>query len=414
MRNAMSVAIGHPTGNPNAFNAALAYWENEVLEAFCLPWLPAGALLSVLRIVPGIHSLVDRLERRTFEPLRKAPLRQDRLRECCRLASRWLSPGRETERRCSAEVSIWIERTLCATIAGERVRAVHVYEDCVGKVFEVAKTLGRARILEMPTCHAAYKQRVNSVIAQSYREWLPDNGQQGFSAERIQQKRAEIAGADLVMVASEFAAATIREEHPEVKFGFAPYGVDLHFWRPRKAATDCKSPLRVVFVGQVTPAKGVPHLIEAWRRADLFDAELCLVGNWGLSESAAAFFPKNVTWKGARGPREVRDEYQRADLMVFPSYYEGFGLVILEAMACGLPVICSRSTAGPELLTDACGWLYEPGDVDRLADLLQRAVADRERLQAMGRKARERAEEFSWSAYRQRLFTATSSYCHHN
>jgi glycosyltransferase involved in cell wall biosynthesis len=410
----MSVAIGHPTGNPNAFNAALAYLENEMLEAFCVPWLPSGALLSLLEVIPGIHSFVDRLERRTFEPLRKAPLRQDRIREFCRLASRFLKPSRETERRCSAEVSQWIEQALCAAIVGERVRAVHVYEDCVGKVFEVAKSLGRARILEMPTCDATYKQHVNGMIAQSYREWLPDNGQQSISVERINQKRAEIAEADLVLVASEFAGATIREQHPEVKLGFAPYGVDLDFWRPRKLATDCKGPLRVVFVGQVSPAKGVPDLIKAWERARLSDAELCLVGNWGLSEKAAAFFPKNVTWKGARGPREVRDEYQRADLMVFPSYYEGFGLVILEAMACGLPIICSCSTAGPELLTDMCGWLYEPGDVDRLADLLQGALTDRERLKTMGKKARERAKEFSWSAYRRRLLTATSPYCHHN
>jgi glycosyltransferase involved in cell wall biosynthesis len=348
--------------------------------------------------------LVDRLERRTFEPLSKAPLRQDRIREGWRLASRWLKPGRETERRCSAEVSEWIEQALCATIVGERVRAVHVYEDCVGKVFEVAKKFGRARILEMPTCHAVYKQTVNGMIAESYREWLPDNGQQRISVERLNQKRAEIAEADLVLVASEFAAATIREQHPGVKLGFAPYGVDFDFWTPRKLATDYQGPLRVVFVGQVTPAKGVPYLIEAWKRASLGDAELCLIGNWGLSENAAAFFPKNVTWKGARGPREVRDEYQRADLMVFPSCYEGFGLVILEAMACGLPLICSRSTAGPELLTDACGWLYEPSDVDCLTDLLQQAAADRERLKTMGEKARERAEEFSWSALPAKAF----------
>lgn len=402
----MSVVIGHPTSNPNSLQAALAYWEAGTLDRFCVPWLPNRATPAVLGRVPGLARLAERLSRRVFEPLVGAPLRQGRIGEWSRLAQRCLRPGPETERRCYAQAVSWLGTAMSEALESPGVTAVHAFEDCASTVFAAAARRGRRRILEMPTCHAAHKKRVHERITRESPEWLPGNWERMLSKEKLAAKDAEIAAADLLLVACEFAAATIRECHPKAAFGFAPYGVDADFWTPgERHASD--GPLRVVFVGHVAPAKGVPTLLEAWRRAQLGDAELRLAGYWSLSDAAHALFPPGARWLGPLGPARVREEYQRADLFVFPSWYEGFGLVILEAMACGLPVLCSRSSAGPDLLTPECGWLHDAGDVEVLTALLREAASDRDRLRAMGRAARERALEFGWPQYRARLLAAT-------
>jgi glycosyltransferase involved in cell wall biosynthesis len=97
-------------------------------------------------------------------------------------------------------------------------------------------------------------------------------------------------------------------------------------------------------------------------------------------------------------------------VFVFPSFFEGFGLVLLEAMACGLPAIASTATAGTDVLTEASGRLLHPGDQDALVDALQWFDKNRSLLSAMGRAARKRAEECTWDRYRCAVTDATGAF----
>ena len=101
--------------------------------------------------------------------------------------------------------------------------------------------------------------------------------------------------------------------------------------------------------------------------------------------------------------------YASADLFVLPSETETLGLVLLEAMACGLPTIASEATAGPDVLTDSCGRLLPTGDLDALVDALRWFGQNRDRLPAMGRAARERARQCTWERYRRAVIEATAS-----
>ena len=130
--------------------------------------------------------------------------------------------------------------------------------------------------------------------------------------------------------------------------GRCPYGVDLEFW---KAGLDCRGrgPLRFIYAGQMSLRKGIPLLLEAWEKADMRDAELELVGLWQLAETRLKSLPRGVTHWGPCSPEALRARFCAADVFVFPSFFEGFGLVLLEAMACGLPAIASEATAGPDI-----------------------------------------------------------------
>lgn len=91
---------------------------------------------------------------------------------------------------------------------------------------------------------------------------------------------------------------------------------------------------------------------------------------------------------------------RRSDVFVFPSLFEGFGLVILEAMAQGLPVITTPHTAGPDLIADGVdGFIVPIRDAPAIAARLDSLHRDRDRLAAMGAAARAKAFSFTWTAY---------------
>ena len=101
---------------------------------------------------------------------------------------------------------------------------------------------------------------------------------------------------------------------------------------------------------------------------------------------------------------------ERLDVLGFPSLFEGFGLVILEAMSRGLPVITTAHTAGPDLIQDGVdGYLVPIRSAAVIAEKLETLHRDRARLAAMREAARATAREWAWAAYRRRLVTQLQS-----
>jgi alpha-maltose-1-phosphate synthase len=147
---------------------------------------------------------------------------------------------------------------------------------------------------------------------------------------------------------------------------------------------------------------------EAWAKAELRDAELTLVGPWILADSKRRSLPPGIKWVLPCSSRALRDRYRESDVFVFPSFAEGFGLVLLEAMACGLPAIASEASVGPEIVTAGCGFTYPPGDLDQLVELLRWFGRHRDELPALGREARAQAARSKWSNYRSLVTAAVS------
>ena len=156
--------------------------------------------------------------------------------------------------------------------------------------------------------------------------------------------------------------------------------------------------------------KGIPNLVEAWGKAALQDAHLELVGMWGLAESRLKALPANITWRPPCSPEKLRARYHAADVFVFPSFADPFGLVLVEAMACGLPAIASAATAGPDIINKESGSVIPAGDLDALVESLRWFAAHRDRLPKMGVAARCQAEIFTWDNYRNSLTEAVRPY----
>jgi starch synthase len=400
----MSILFGHPSGNPNSYHAALAHYEAGRLEAFCVPWMPSAKTLRMLDRIKPLRSMTQRLSRRYFPRLAAAPKVQGRAGELRRLLIRALGRGDD---RLSNEANDWLMRTMTRECRRSNVTAVHAYEDCSLWQFVEAKRLGKACIYDMPTCYYPAWERTQTALAKKYADWLPAGGLKSSRYVRPEQKRQEMNLADIVLVPSSFAEKTIREYHPNKNVARAPYGVDTKFWTPA-AQTQPSQLLRFIYAGQLSLRKGTPQLIEAWKFAALRDAELELVGPWQLSDGSLKTLPPNIICQQPCAPEALRRRYQTADVFVFPSFFEGFGLVLTEALACGLPAICSESTAGPDIMLEECGRVIPTGNSEALIESLRWFSHNRHRLPELSRAARVNAERCTWEQYRQRVTEAVA------
>ncbi|HIE11453.1 MAG TPA: glycosyltransferase family 1 protein [Kiritimatiellae bacterium] len=163
-----------------------------------------------------------------------------------------------------------------------------------------------------------------------------------------------------------------------------------------------KYPL-VLFVGRRDPYKNLPMLIDAFARLrrTIPQARLEVIGppdpRYPEAEQSAARLRLGsaVTWRGYVPPEEMIRAYQRAHAVVLPSRYEGFGLPVLEAMACGCPVVCSRAGSLPEVAADAALYV-DPPTPEALARAMERILTAPSLSRMLARKGISRARQFSW------------------
>lgn len=210
--------------------------------------------------------------------------------------------------------------------------------------------------------------------------------------------------ADRCLVSCSYTKRTLIENGVDAaKVRVVPYGVDTDVFHPAACPPD--SPFRVLFVGQLTHKKGLAYLLEAWRRLGLKDAELVLVGRGRSDAEILALYEGHYTLRGPVNDRdELRTLYQSSHVCCVPSLSEGFGLVYLESLACGTPIIASRNSGAPDVITDGQeGFIVGIRDVDALMQRLLWCYEHRGALADMRERARTTAERFTWPAFRRAL-----------
>ncbi|MCC6212794.1 MAG: glycosyltransferase family 4 protein [Burkholderiales bacterium] len=323
------------------------------------------------------------------------------------MARRILSTG-ASNAGLAQEANEWLMRILRRECRRSSVTAVHAYEDCSLWAFEEARRLGKACIYDLPIAYHEAWREIHATLWTRFADWLPAGAMNDEGTVTLRHKRREMELADIVLVPCSFVRRTV-ERRFDKPVAVAGFGVDVDFWRP----SDFRPPgteLRFIYAGQCSLRKGIPVLLEAWHAAALEDATLSLVGPWRLAESRRGALPPGVTLTGAVSLERLREYYQSADVFVFPSFFEGFGLVILEAMACGLPVITTDATAGPDVVDVSCGRIDAPGDLDALVESLRWFSAERDRIPSMKKAARKRAEGCGWEAYRRQVSAAVGRF----
>ncbi len=219
--------------------------------------------------------------------------------------------------------------------------------------------------------------------------------------ERRAVRRSQAAA----LIASSQATADEFITHyrvPPERVTVVPLGIDTEFFRPLpQAATALRRELGlaagervVLYVGFSTPRKGLETLAEALPQLGS-DVRLLMVGQWekGYREKVMRALGRHrdrVLELGYVPDADLPPLYALADLFVFPSLLEGFGLPPVEAMACGVPVVASAVGSLPEVVADA-GLLVPPHDADALAGAIQSLLDDDALRRGLGERGRQRA-----------------------
>ncbi len=410
-RSDRRVLLVHPTGNAFVRQTAGALEQAGMLAGFhtTIAWRP-GSVID--RLLP--RGLRAELARRSYPGIAPALIHVHPWREMIRLGAmrrHWQGLVRDETGRFSFDaISRALERQVAAAVrSGEPMAGVYAYDTCAQDIFVAAKECGARCLYDLPIGHYRVWQRMIEEERELQPEWAPTLAGLNDSAAKRARKDREIELADSILVASAFTAQTLKSFPGTISAGIfrIPYGAPA-VGEPRQP-TRREDPLRVLFVGQLGQRKGLGYLVEAMDRLQV-PAMLTLLGRPVATPPAMQKALERSRWLESAPHARVLELMREHDVLVFPSLFEGFGLVILEAMAQGTVVIATPHTAAPDLFEDGVdGFIIPIRSADAIADRITRLAEDRDLLARMSEAARQTAARCTWDEYRRKIVEAVTA-----
>src|SRR5258708_38423 len=283
------------------------------------------------------------------------------------------------------------DRAVARHLARCRPAAIIGYDTACLKTFQACQSVGAVRILDQVIGHIAVGAPLLEEEQRLHPEWadsIPLH-QVRYTIERC---LSEARQADAVLAPSDYVRDTLVQVGVQPsKILLLPYGVDVERFRP--AAPKESTVFRVLFIGQLSQRKGIKYLLEAWKRLQLPNAELVIVGN--LCGKGQGLIPYRGLFQHLPSVpyAELHSYYHRADVFVFPSLHEGAALTVYEAMACGLPIITTYNSGSP-VRDGQEGFIVPIRDIDAIAQRIRQLYVNRSLGRQMGERARTRVEQF--------------------
>jgi starch synthase len=283
------------------------------------------------------------------------------------------------------------------------LRVVYAYEDAALLTFQAAKALDVLRIYDLPIGYWRVAQQMFEAERDFQPEWACTLTGLGDSADKLARKDQELELADAVVVPSQFVRSTLLHQNAtRAQIHVVPFGSPPA--RPRLAQPEAAGPLRVLYVGSLGQRKGLSYALAAVEALG-DEARLTLIGR----PTSAECRPLNAAlerhrWIPSLPHPQILEQMRQHDVLLLPSLFEGFALVISEALSQGLPVIATPNSGATECVRDGMeGFLVPIRDSQAIAARLQQLAADRELLAAMKLACLWRAEELSWARYEEGL-----------
>ncbi|MDT4966823.1 MAG: hypothetical protein QOJ64_1560 [Acidobacteriota bacterium] len=393
-----SVTVSHPHGNPNSYHAAKAFADTGLLNIFERGFVTGRFASKALADLPQGRKALQR----GLGQLANGGNRQHLLWEVISRVGKRLKSTGPTQKVSWYDVLYCGHDWQVSKALRKGMTAVYAYEDGACLTFREAKRTRAATIYELPAGYYAGVAHELDRARDNSRE--PVFNIKTEPRWKMRRKDHELSLADVIVVPCEWAAESLRfsginTEKAVIKVPYGTPAVEVFpkLERPR-------GPFTVLFAGQVGARKGVPYLLEAWSQLGLKNARLLLAGGMKLNDAFLSRYSGNFEYLGALPRLQLLKLMKEVDLLVFPSLAEGFGLVIGEAMAAGTPVLTTTNTGGPELITNGReGWCVPAHDAQVLAERIEWAYQHRDELFEMGRRARQRAEQWTWADYRHSL-----------
>jgi glycosyltransferase involved in cell wall biosynthesis len=305
------------------------------------------------------------------------------------------------------------DRACSRSIASERPDVFLGVEHAALAALRNSRANGIAAGLIYPSLHHRFRKKWLDPELARYPELLGPSARviRERDAARDARRDEEMGAADFIHANSEVTARSLVEAgYPADRIMTVPLGAPPAAMENELLQGPPEAPA-FLFVGNVALHKGAHHLLDAWRGAACSrNARLDLYGRWALPESFLPAPGENVLFHGRASPEVIRGAMRRASVLILPSVCDGFGMVVTEAMAQGLPVICSSNAGASQLVVEGeNGFIVPPANPDRLAERIVWCIENAHRLREMGRNALETARNWGWPQFRAQFASELST-----
>ena len=399
----MKVAVFHP-GTQHSWQTAYALQQLGRLQWYATSiFYKPDSLPYLLERLPGpVGRRIGReFERFRHDGLEPALVRTSGLIEWFeRIAARSGLHG--AARRLDALGNQRFAAQIGRKIGGPEPFALWGYNASSLSSFELGRAAGRKLILDRTIGDFRLYNRLMAKVAETHAEWFIPTDRE-VPASQIERDQREYELADIILTGSEFCAQTVREfGGPGIadKVRVLPYCFDEALFAAAPAPQPLlpDEPVRFLFIGQINPRKGVHHLLEAFARIPAAAASLTLVGELRVPRRTFARYADRVSYLPTVPRAEIPAIMAAHHVLVFPSYFEGSALSLIEALASGMGVIQTRAAGNGT--TPKTGIMLEQPDTETLYAALIAAIEDRPRIDQWRAHAQAAAARYAFSTYR--------------
>lgn len=399
------IILSHPTGNTNVRSLLKAlYLSNNLVKFFTT----ISAKQSDLYLSSLSEGLRTTILRRSYDiPSKVIETRPHR--EWVRLvASRLkLHPLTSHEKGWASVDKIYhdLDRYVSVKLqAYDSVRGVYAYEDGALATFHQAKKAGIKCFYDLPIAYWRLGKRIQQEEAELNPDWRDTMPANRDTDAKLHRKDEEVALSDVIYVASSFSKESLSlAPKSDCQIVVSHYGAPP-VTHPRKEFNlDRSKRLNVLFVGSLSQRKGLSYLLGAYGKLRSLIHLTVIgypVGQCAQRDKAL----QTCRWIPSLPHHKVLEEMRNHDILIFPSLFEGFGLVILEAMAQGLPVITTSNTGAPDVIQNGReGFIIPIRSVEAIVNSIESLDSDRHLLEQMGILSQQKAMNLSWNSYSRKI-----------
>lgn len=301
-----------------------------------------------------------------------------------------------------------------------KVEAVVMYDTKAEACFEMLrnKAPNIKRIIDMSAPNLEYMDSIfrNDITIEGDRDNLNEEFATKIYKQNFESSIKETKLADYFLTASEFSKNSLTNYNiDEKKIFICPYGIDMNAYRNINESASNSQKLNLLFIGRTTQKKGFFYFLDAIKDLDKNKYAITIVGNYDKKSEYYKEYKDVCEFTGFVMKNEVILYCSKADILIFPSLADGFGLSVLEALACGLPVICSQNAGVSDLIVDGYnGFVVPAADSRIIREKILWFESNRNELQKMKNHARLTASQYSWKNYNNAIITAIKSIAEEN
>ena len=396
----------------HAQHVARAMLEADALQAFVTTYAfrEDGLFASLLEQIPAKMSerMLRQLRRRAIDEIPARYVYRHPMWEVVRSAAQYVGADPAVVDTVWDYSSRSFDRSVAQRYTAH-ADAIQCFEYTALASLQRAKDKGAAAILHIPSLDSAQFREIERRERSEWKELVGDRDRyfDRKFLQRYERRQREIGLADVIVANSSLTARShIAAGVDPTKTFVAVLGAPPTIAEIKIHSQAKRQPLNVLYAGQFSLGKGAHYLLRAWQSLNAGSAAVLNVyGRVELPGRIAGLAGEGIVFHGSV-PRDVLFRaYEAADALVFPTLSDGFGSVVAEALAQGLPVVATDQAGAADLLTPDCGFVVPAADAGALVDALRWCLDNRERLQDMRPKALDAARRRQWSDFRRDLVT---------